>query len=521
MAKIVIDPLSRIEGHLSIEIDVDNGMVNTARCRGDMFRGFEMLLKGRNPVDAIMITQRICGVCPISHAVASSKCLESAFEIQPSMNGMLLRNLTLAANFLQSHIIHFYHLAALDYVDIKAILQYKGGNKALNNLKSWAKSELEKKSGTPEAFTALSPFLPRYEGEGMYIQDAELNATLVLHYVMALDIRMKTHKLTSIFGGKVPHAASLLPGGVSQKVTKDKLDEYRYLLNEIERFVNDVYLNDIIEIAKAFPDYSSIGRFDSFLSYGVFGDDLSGDFLFSRGIVQEGMLMKFDPSLIKEYVKHSRYKSESGLHPSSGETDPDREKDGAYSWAKAPRYNDMPHEVGPLARIVVSYVEGSSIVKKEVDSLLSTLGISLSSLFSVVGRHAARMIECKILCEQAKMWLDQIKVNDPTRTTYRIPQKNSGMGLTEAPRGALGHWIDVDNYLIDNYQCVVPTTWNIGPEDDNGNKGVIEQALAETPISDKKSPVEAARVVRSFDPCLACAIHIVEGDRHIKSFRVS
>ncbi|MDY6934018.1 MAG: nickel-dependent hydrogenase large subunit [Spirochaetota bacterium] len=520
MSKVLIDPLSRIEGHLSIEIDVSNGTVNNAKCKGDMFRGFEMLLKGRNPVDANMITQRICGVCPISHAVASSKCLESAFNIKPSRNGMILRNLILAANYLQSHIIHFYHLAALDYVDIKALLKYSGENKALNNLKSWANIELQKKSGTPNEITALAPFLPRYEGEDFYIKDTGLNIDLISHYVMALDIRMKAHKLAAIFGGKIPHAASLLPGGVSQKVTKDKLKEYKSLLEEIEVFVNKIYLNDILEVAKAFPEYFSMGRYYSFLSFGVFGDDLNEEFLFHRGVAQKTRLRRFDPAKIKEYVQHSRYKSMSGLHPSRGETVAHRDKEDAYSWVKAPRYNGMPYEVGPLARIVVSYLSGSSVVKGEVDSLLRIFSADITSLFSVIGRHAARVLECKILCQQARNWIEEVKIGSPSRTQYRIPDKGEGMGLTEAPRGALGHWMVIKDYKIDNYQCVVPTTWNIGPRDDDGNLGVVEQALSGTKISDKHNPIEAARVVRSFDPCLACAIHVIEGDRALKRFKV-
>jgi len=520
MAKVHLDPVTRIEGHLSIEIDVQKGKVVDAKSKGDMFRGFETILKGRNPVDANQITQRICGVCPVSHGIASSKCLDDAFGISPNKNGRLLRNLVLAANYLQSHIIHFYHLAALDYVDITAVLSYKGNDKKLKNLKAWAKNELEVKEGRKDQLTAVSPFLPRYEGD-FYIKDHDLNMAAIDHYLKALDIRMKTHKMVALFGGRVPHLMGLVPGGVTQVPTGSKIDEYYDLLEEVEEFVNEIYINDVVAVAKAYSDYFGYGTYDKFLSYGVFEENPEQtEFMLQQGLFDGKKLQSFDSENIREHVKYGRYKSGSKLHPYKGATDPYPGKSGAYTWLKAPRYENMPMEVGPLARVAVAYLSGNEGVKKEVDGLLKVFDADLPVVFSTLGRHASRAIEAKLICQQAKTWLDQLDKDGEPRSTYVIPETGEGEGLTEAPRGALGHWIKVKDSKIENYQCVVPTTWFCGPRDDFGVKGPVEQALIGTPISDNANPIEAARVVRSFDPCIACAVHVVEGDREIGKFRI-
>jgi len=524
MAKVLIDPLSRIEGHLSIELDVKGGKVADAWSRGDMFRGYEMILKGRNPVDAMQITQRICGVCPISHGIASVKCLDSAFGIIPNKNGRLLRNLTFAANYLQSHILHFYHLAALDYVDITALLNYTGNDAGLNNLKAWAKMELETKKGRVDEITAVAPFLPRYEHD-TYIKDQDLNMAAIAHYVQALDIRMKTHKMVTVWGGKVPHTMGLVPGGMTQVPTSDRVKQYEQILDEVEKFVNEVYLPDVIAVAKVYTDYFSIGKLNNFLSYGLIeesdGDTYDQKHMLERGVYINGKLGKMDPAKITESVKYARYSSPSNLHPSKGKTVPSPNKGGAYTWLKAPRYNGVATEVGPLARIVVAYMSGNEAVKGEVDALLKIFNADIGAALSTLGRHASRAIECKLICQRARVWLSELEVDGKPRNTYQIPDKGEGMGLTEAPRGALGHWIAIKDKKIDNYQCVVPTTWDASPRDDKGTRGPIEQALVGTPIADPKNPLEAARVVRSFDPCIACAVHVIEGGKEIARFRVS
>ena len=520
MAKVLLDPITRIEGHLSIELDVQNGRVVDAKSKGDMFRGFEMILKGRNPVDANQITQRICGVCPVSHGIASSKCLDGAFGIVPNKNGRLLRNLVLSANYLQSHILHFYHLAALDYVDITAILKYNGSDKNLLGLRDWAKNELEVKKNRQDAVTAVAPFLPRYEGD-FYIKDQDLNIAAIAHYVEALDIRLKAHQMVTLFGGRAPHLIGLVPGGVTQVPTRSGIRQYKKLLKQVEEFINDIYVNDIIAVAKAYSDYFKIGRYTNFLSYGVFEENAEQtEFFFKRGVFDGKKLQEFNSDKIREQVRFARYNSGSNLHPYQGQTNPDPHKGGAYTWLKAPRYENMPMEVGPLARVVVNYLGGNESVKKEVDALLKVFNADIDVVFSTLGRHASRAIECKLLCQRMYEWLDELEVGAMPRSTYEIPDKGQGEGLTEAPRGALGHWIVVEDKKIANYQCVVPTTWFCGPRGDDGSLGPVEQALLGTPISDPKNPIEAARVVRSFDPCIACAVHVVEGDKEIGTFKI-
>jgi len=521
MAKVIIDPLTRIEGHLALELEVKNGKVVDAKSKGDMFRGFEKILQGRNPLDANQITQRICGVCPISHGLASSKCLDGAFGIKPNKNGRILRNLVLAANYLQSHILHFYHLAALDFVDIKAILQYKGRDSKLVNLKNWADNELTVKKDRIDALSSVGPFLPRYEGKDFYIQDVATNIDAIAGYVKALDIRMKAHKMVALFGGKAPHAIGLVAGGVTQVPTKENVKEYKKLLSEIEEFVNTTYTNHVIAVAKTFPEYFKLGRFSNFMSYGVFDkDEDQKDFMFEQGVFVNGKVKKFDPSLIKEQVKYARYNSASNRHPYKGETEPDPHKKGAYTWLKAPRYAGEPMEVGPLARVAVAYLSNNKAVKKELDAVLGIFNADVPAAFSTLGRHASRVIECKLICKEAYGWLDELEKGGKPRSSFDIPDTGEGQGLTEAPRGALGHWIVVKDKKIANYQCVVPTTWYCGPKDDKGVLGPVEQALIGCPISDPKNPIEAARIVRSFDPCIACAVHLVEGDRELSKFRV-
>jgi ferredoxin hydrogenase large subunit/hydrogenase large subunit len=521
MGKIIIDPISRIEGHLSVELEVDAGKVKSARVRGDMFRGFEQILIGRNPFDAVQIAQRICGVCPISHGIESSRCVENACGVSPNKNGRLLRNLALASNYLQSHILHFYHLAALDFVDITAILKYSGSDEKLNYLKAWTKSEFAEKKAGVDAMTACAPFLPRYEGEGFYIRDTEFNIAAIAHYVKGLDIRMKAHRMVAIFAGRVPHAMGLVPGGITKMPDKAALAEAEKILAEITEFVNTAYVPDVVAVAKTFPGYCDVGRFGDFLAYGEFpdGPEIS-DLYFQRGIVSGGKKAAFDPVRITEQVMYSRYSSPSNLHPSQGQTEAQTEKSGAYSWIKAPRYNGKPMEVGPLARVMVGYLSGSSDIKREVDALAAAAGITITQLQSAIGRHAARAIEAKLLCKKIPGWIGDLDSNEKPRVECEIPESGEGAGMGEAARGALGHWISVKNGVIARYQAVVPTTWNASPRDDSGTPGPMEQALVGVPVGDAKNPIDAARIVRTFDPCIACAVHSVRAGEEIARFRV-
>ncbi|MHC4444882.1 MAG: nickel-dependent hydrogenase large subunit [Planctomycetota bacterium] len=461
--KIIIDPVTRIEGHLEIEVTIDsvNGeqQVVEAKSSGTMFRGFEIMLMGRDPRDAVHYTQRICGVCPISHGMAASKNLEDAFGVNPPDNGRILRNLILGSNFIQSHVLHFYHLAALDYIDTTGILD-------------------------------MSPWTPRYVTPDMV--NGTTAATLVNNYVTALQIRRKSHQMGALFGGKLPCAPTMVPGGCTEAVTQQKIDDFRALLTEIRDFIDNTYIPDVLAVGSLFPEYYSIGAgCGNLLAYGVFDLDSSGhNKLLARGRYTDGASLSVDTTDINEYVKYSWYTPNSGnRNPADGITEPDADKTDAYSWLKSPRYQDKVHELGPLARM---WVNGDY-----------TNGIS------VIDRLAARALETKKVADTMDGWLDELVSGYPSYQDHSRPSNASGIGLTEAPRGALGHWIDISNSQISRYQVVTPTNWNASPKDDLDQPGPIEQALMGTPVADVSQPIELLRVVHSFDPCLACSVHMV------------
>ena len=460
---ITIDPLTRIEGHLAIEVTVDTvddvQQVVDAKSSGTMFRGFEIILQGRDPFDAPHYTQRICGVCPISHGMASCLNLEDALGANVPDNGRIMRNLVLGANFIMSHVLHFYHLAALDYINTTGVID-------------------------------IAPWVPRYVTPDMV--DGGTAATLVGHYVEALAIRRKAHQMAAIFGGKLPCAPSFVPGGCTEVVTSDKINAFRALLDELRTFIGDAnqgtYIPDVLTVAGTFPEYYNIGRgCGNLLSYGVF-DIAPGTKLLARGRVTGGNSGPVNPADIIEYLKYSNYTGPN-RNPAEGVTNPNVHKAGAYSWLKAPRYNDVVYEVGPLARMWVNHNY--------------QLGIS------VLDRHAARAMEAKKVADAMDGWLDELAPGAPTYQPSEIPSSASGIGLTEAPRGALGHWISISSGKISRYQVVTPTNWNASPMDDNGNKGPIEQALIGTPVANVNQPIEVLRVVHSFDPCLACSVHML------------
>jgi len=469
MAKqtISIDPITRIEGHLKIEVDVDNGKVVDARSIGTLWRGFEKILIGRDPRDAQMITQRICGVCPIGHAMASAQCLDNAFGVTPPTNGRIVRNLIFGGNYLQSHILHFYHLAALDYV----------------------------------VGPDVAPFIPRYKGD--YRLPKAVNDAAVQHYLDALEMRLKAHELCALWSGKMPMSQSITPGGVSQKVSVDKIASALWRIREIKDFINNVYIPDVLAVADVYKDYAGVGAgYGNFLAYGVFPEnDQSSAFLLKPGRFTSSVDLDMDAAKITEDVSYSWYKNEIGRrHPSDGVTEPDAHKEKAYSWVKAPRYDGIPHEVGPLARM---WINGD--YRKGV---------------GLIDRHAARALEAKKVAEAMEQWVLQLKPGEPVFKEFEIPVTGQGMGLTEAARGALGHWIKIENKKIANYQPVVPSTWNMSPKDDDFQRGPVEEALIGCPVDDADNPINVARIVRSFDPCLACAIHLTKPNGEIKKFRV-
>ncbi len=496
MTKIVIDPVTRIEGHLKIEVIVEKGVVKEARSSGTLFRGLELILQGRDPRDAPLLTQRICGVCPIIHATASTFALDQAFGIAKNItkNGRIIRNLILGSNFIQSHILHFYHLSALDYVDLTAVADYNGSDPALQSVKQFlARGE-------------LGPFLPRYEGDYRLPKKAAQEAAA--HYLQAFDLRRKAHEMLAIFGGKVPHNVGIVPGGVTCVPTVDLIVSFLWRLNEIRRFIDNVYVPDVLQIAQSYPDYLEIGKgCGNLLAYGGFPQE-NGKF-FSAGTTSMDLNAgELDPAKITESVRHSWYSSSKDpRHPKEGETKPDWGKEGAYSWLKAPRYDGEVYEVGPLARILVNYAQGNQKVRELVDWALGELNVGPQALFSVLGRHLARALDCTLIANAMAEWVLELEPGGPVYTSYDLPEEAGGAGLVDAPRGSLLHQLRIEGKKIAHYQCVVPTTWNASPRDNNGVPGPIEQAIEGSPCKDKENPFEIVRIVRSFDPCLACAVH--------------
>ena len=504
--KVKIDPLTRIEGHMKIEATIDGGEVKDARCAGTLFRGFEIILKGRDPRDAQRITQRVCGVCPTVHGTAATLNLDSAFGIANKVpeNGRIMRNLILGANYLQSHILHFYHLAALDYVDVTAVADYRGDDPALLSVRDFiARGE-------------LAPFAPRYEGDYRFAK--EVNQKLVKHYLMALEMRRVAHEMLTLFGGKMPHNAAVVPGGVTEQPTIDKITGFLWRLNNIRYFIDSVYIPDVVAVAQTYPDYFGIGDGPgNFLSYGVFDlDGTNPDYAKRERMFQQGTvkglsdLAVLDPSNITESVKHSWYEDSDPVRPLEQETKPAARKKDGYSWIRSPRYEGEVYEVGPLARWVVSYFAGNKKVKDTLDACVSDLGIKLEDLNSVLGRHAARALDAKVVADSMGEWLLELNPGEPVCATYEIPDESEGMGIVDGPRGSLGHWIRIKDKVIDKYQLVVPTTWNGGPKDEKGQYGPMEQALLGTKVKDAANPFELVRIARSFDPCLACSVHTLD-----------
>jgi hydrogenase large subunit len=518
MTKIIIDPLTRIEGHLKIECTVENGVVKDARATGTLFRGLEIILRDRDPRDAQVITQRICGVCPQSHGIAAALSLDSAFGIADKIpdNGRIIRNLIHGAHVIQDHILHFYHLAALDYVDITDVAKYEGSDSQLNSVKDFINRG------------ALEPFLPRYEGD--YRLSPEVNQQAVAHYVKALEMRRIGHEAVAIFSGKVPHSVGVVPGGVTSVPTADNIMAYIWKIKILQDFINNVYIPDVLAVAGAYMDYTQIGvGCKNLLSYGSYDlDGKSPDYstrkrLFKQGTVGADLKVgALDTSKITEQVKHSWYEdTTSDLHPSRGDTKPQYGKKDAYSWSKAPRYDGKVYEVGPLARVAVTYAKGEPKMKEMVDGSLKALKAGPAALFSVLGRHLARALSAKFIVDSLEDWALSLKTGQPAYVEYELPEEAAGMGIIEGARGALGHWIEIKDKKIANYQAVVPTTWNISPLDDKGQHGPVEQALIGTKVKDEQNPFEVVRIVRSFDPCIACAVHCVTPKgRELGEFRI-
>ncbi|MGA2192275.1 MAG: nickel-dependent hydrogenase large subunit [Nitrospirota bacterium] len=531
MARLVMDPITRIEGHLRLEVEIEGGKVKDAWTSGTLFRGFEIILQGRDPRDAWQFTQRVCGVCPTSHGHTSSMSLDDSFKVKVPDNAVLLRNLIEGCQFLHSHILWFYHLAALDYVDVVSALSAKTNDPKLLAVQAKLKTFVE--SGQ------LGPFANAYWGHPAYKLPPEVNLLAVAHYLDALEMQAEAASMSAIFGGRMPMTMTSPPGGVNAMVNLDLIAHFLYRLKKVQAFVDNVFIPDVLAVAPFYLDWAAIGKGPgNYLAWGVFEDSASRDpykRLMPRGAIfaDKGLVpQKVGPEMVTEDVTHGFYKNGQALNPAQGETDPDftgYDLNGKYTWAKAPRLNGKPMEVGALSRMLVAYTSGQPQAKQLIDFALGKLGVAGKPevLQSVLGRIAARALETKIVADAMVVWTAELAQNIGAGVTqlfqqYEIPDKASGIGLWEAPRGALGHWNTIENKVLKSYQLVVPTTWNVGPRDEKGVRGPIEEALVGTPVHDPQKPLEILRVAHSFDPCLACTVHVIDPvTNEIYKFRVS
>ena len=556
--RLVIDPITRIEGHLRIEVKIENGVVVDAWSAGTMWRGIELVLRNRDPRDAWVFAQRICGVCTTVHAIASVRAVENALGVTIPDNARIFRNLIEGTQFIHDHVMHFYHLHALDWVDIVNALN--ADPTATSNLQksisAWpnnsstyfqqVKSRLESLVNSGQ----LGLFANGYWGHPAYKLPPEANLLAAAHYLEALEWQHSYIKLMAMLGGKNPHPQTYLVGGMAspvdpsrnQSINLQDVTQMRTLTAQARELVSQMYMPDLLLVASYYPEWAALGGgYGNFLSYGDFPNDSTNNLAslwLPRGIIYNKQIQNppsaLDQALIQEYITHSWYAYPEGdavsKHPSQGVTQPNYtgptppyqylNVDEKYSWLKAPRYNNIPMEVGPLARVLVAYAAGHNRIRELVNSVLSDLNLQPQALLSTLGRVAARGIETQAIAEQMEVWLNQLEANilannlqihNPSKwdpSTW--PADSTGWGVTEAPRGGLGHWVHIRDGKIENYQAVVPTTWNGSPRDALGQRGIFEQALLGIPVSDPTRPVEVLRAIHSFDPCMACAVHIVD-----------
>jgi hydrogenase large subunit len=559
MARVVVDPITRIEGHLRIEVEIKDGKIVDAYSSGTMVRGFELILKGRDPRDAWAFTERACGVCTTVHALASVRTVEDALGIAIPPNAELVRNLMFCAQYMQDHVVHFYHLHALDWVDVVSALKAdpKKTSEIAQSISNWPKSSPKYFSDLQKKLTAfvqsgqLGIFANGYWGHAAYKLPAEVNLIGVAHYLEALEWQKEMVKVHTILGGKNPHPNYLVGGAPcavniddANALNSERLAMLSKLFEDGQEFIEKVYLPDLLAVASFYKDWGGIGGgLTNYLSYGDLPTNGYADiakFKFPRGIILNRNLAEVIPvdghdiEQIKEFVTHSWYDysvgDNTGLHPWSGETKlnytgpkpPYNHLDvkAKYSWLKTPRWKGNPMEVGPLARLLVAFASGNQEVKEVVTSTLKTLNVPVAALFSTLGRTAARGLETKLIATWAKEFLAQFIANIKNGDTRMFnnekwepstwPEEAKGVGMTEAPRGALAHWIVIKNEKIDNYQLVVPSTWNASPRDDKGNMSSYESALIGTPVKDPEKPLEILRTIHSFDPCIACAVHLYD-----------
>lgn len=564
--RVVVDPITRIEGHLRIEAKMDGGKIAEAYSSGTMVRGIETILLDRDPRDAWAFVQRICGVCTLVHGIASIRAVEDALNYPIPANANLIRNLMIGSQFITDHVMHFYHLHALDWVDVVSALKADPGETskvAQTVTPNWPKSspgyfsDIKKRLTNFVESGQLGLFANGYWGSPVYKLTPELNLVAVAHYLEALQWQREAVKLHTIFGGKNPHPMFVV-GGVptpidpnsDSAINSERLSQVQNVIKSMKDFVDNVYLPDTLAIAGEYKDWFYRGEgLGNFLSFGEFSENGTNDpasFLFPAGVILDRDLTKIhpvdprDPKQIQEFVSHSWYDysvgNEKGLHPYEGETTFNYEGRGGpkapykqlsvedgYSWMKSPRWNGKAVEVGPLARILLMYASGNPQAKDLVDMALKKFGAEPRALFSTLGRTAARSMESSIIASHMQTWYDNLVANIRTGDTKTFnadlwepatwPSEAKGVGLMEASRGGLAHYIVIKNGKIDNYQAVVPSTWNAGPRDGQGQPGAYEAALQDNhELLDPKQPLEILRTIHSFDPCLACAVHLAGED---------
>ncbi|OGU14273.1 MAG: hydrogenase 2 large subunit [Geobacteraceae bacterium GWC2_53_11] len=551
--RISIDPVTRIEGHLRIDCEIDNGKVSKAWSSGQMWRGIELILKDRDPREAWIYTQRICGVCTTVHAIASVRAVENALNLEVPLNAQYIRNLLMAAHAVQDHIVHFYHLSALDWVDVTSALKADPKKTAVlaQGISSWHLNSPQEFSQTQARLKGfidsgqLGIFANGYWGHPAMKLSPEANLMAVTHYLQALELQRKANMIVSILGGKTPHIQNLAVGGVANPINTDspttltveRLYYVKTLIDELGDFINNVYFVDVCAIGASYKEWTGYGAgVTNYLSMPEYPLDTKGIlFALPGGYISGGDIGTFHPitgfqdSYIKngvqESVKHAWYEGSDSRHPWHGETAPrytDFQDDGKYSWVKAPTFYNEPAQVGPLANVLCMYAAGHQPTRKYTDKALATISslarekVPITALHSTIGRHAARAIRTAVLHETlVKQWqnlIDNIATGDTA--IFNKPSFPSGevtgVGLHEAPRGLLSHWVAINKGIIKNYQAVVPSTWNSGPRNANDQPGPYEAALVGTPVADPERPLEVLRTVHSFDPCLACAIHLVD-----------
>ena len=543
---VVVDPVTRIEGHLRMVVEVEGGKIKNAWSSSQLFRGLEIILKGRDPRDAQHFTQRSCGVCTYVHALASTRAVDNAVGVKVPENATIMRNLVMASQYLHDHIVHFYHLHALDWVDVTGALKADPVKAAqIANSISPRKTQAADLKAVQDRVKALVEsgqlgiFTNAYflGGHQAYYLPPEVNLIATAHYLEALHLQVKAARAMAIFGAKNPHTQFTVVGGCTNydALLPENIAKYMELFKEVKKFVDEVYIPDLLTVASYYKDWAAIGGTTNFLSFGEF--PMKEESGMADRFTPAGYIMKrdlkgvkdVDPKAIEEHVAHSWYKGTEARHPYEGVTDPQYtsldDKD-RYSWMKAPRYMSEPMETGPLASVLVAYAKGSKPYVKAVELVCKKLDVTPTALFSTLGRTAARGIETMVVANEIEGWVKKLVANVKKGDTklyqeWKMPDKAQGVGFVGAPRGALSHWINIEGGKIANFQLVVPSTWSLGPRCANNKLAPVEEALIGTPIADPKRPVEILRTIHSFDPCIACGVHVIEpNSNEVLSFKV-